>query len=38
MDHLFRKSLTFVVHKPLAVRKYDFADLIEKTETAVVQE
>jgi 1-acyl-sn-glycerol-3-phosphate acyltransferase len=33
----FRKSLTFVVHKPLAVSEYDFADLIEKTEAAVVQ-
>ena len=29
--------LTFVVHKPLAVKDYDFADLMEKTETAVVQ-
>lgn len=29
--------LTFVVHKPLAVKNYDFAELMEKTETAVVQ-
>ena len=29
--------LTFTVHKPLAVKEYDFADLMEKTETAVVQ-
>ena len=29
--------LTFTVHKPLAVKEYDFAELMEKTETAVVQ-
>jgi 1-acyl-sn-glycerol-3-phosphate acyltransferase len=29
--------LTFVVHKPLAVAAYDFAELMEKTEAAVVQ-
>ena len=29
--------LTFIVHKPLAVKEYDFADLMKKTETAVVQ-
>ena len=29
--------LTFVIHKPLAVAAYDFAELMEKTETAVVQ-
>jgi 1-acyl-sn-glycerol-3-phosphate acyltransferase len=28
--------LTFVVHEPLAVSEYDFADLMVKTETAVV--
>ncbi|OUD37498.1 1-acyl-sn-glycerol-3-phosphate acyltransferase [Flavobacterium sp. FPG59] len=28
--------LTFVVHEPLAVCEYDFADLMVKTETAVV--
>ncbi|MBP4141123.1 1-acyl-sn-glycerol-3-phosphate acyltransferase [Flavobacterium sp. P4023] len=29
--------LTFVVHEPLAVAAYDFAELMEKTEKAVVQ-
>ncbi|MFM2368836.1 MAG: hypothetical protein RL619_1136 [Bacteroidota bacterium] len=29
--------LTFTVHKPLAVKDYNFAELMEKTETAVVQ-
>ena len=28
--------LTFVLHKPLAVSEYDFAELMEKTESAVV--
>ncbi len=28
--------LTFVVHKPLAVSEYDFADLMAKTETTIV--
>jgi 1-acyl-sn-glycerol-3-phosphate acyltransferase len=29
--------LTFVIHKPLAVSEFDFAELMEKTETAVVK-
>ena len=29
--------LTSTVHRPLAVKEYDFAELMEKTETAVVQ-
>lgn len=29
--------LTFVVHKPLAVKDYDFADLMKEIEIAVVQ-
>ncbi|NGY36731.1 1-acyl-sn-glycerol-3-phosphate acyltransferase [Flavobacterium sp. XN-5] len=29
--------LTFVLHKPLAVSEYDFAELMEKTESAVVK-
>jgi 1-acyl-sn-glycerol-3-phosphate acyltransferase len=29
--------LTFVVHKPLAVKDYDFSELIAQTEKAVVQ-
>lgn len=29
--------LTFAVHKPLAVRDYDFAELMKQTEAAVVQ-
>ena len=29
--------LTFTVHKPLAVSEYDFAELMEKTEIAVVK-
>ena len=29
--------LTFVLHKPLAVNEFDFADLMEKTENAVVK-
>jgi 1-acyl-sn-glycerol-3-phosphate acyltransferase len=29
--------LTFTVHKPLAVSEYDFAELMEKTENAVVK-
>jgi 1-acyl-sn-glycerol-3-phosphate acyltransferase len=30
--------LTFVVHKPLAVSEYDFAELMEETESEVVKE
>jgi hypothetical protein len=29
--------LTFVVHKPLAVSEYDFAELMEETESEVVK-
>jgi 1-acyl-sn-glycerol-3-phosphate acyltransferase len=33
----FGKSPTFTLHKPLAVSDFDFAELMEKTETQVVK-
>jgi 1-acyl-sn-glycerol-3-phosphate acyltransferase len=35
---LFGKSSYLVVHKPLAVSEYDFAELMEETESEVVKE
>jgi 1-acyl-sn-glycerol-3-phosphate acyltransferase len=29
--------LTFVIHKPLAVSDYDFAEIMQKTENAVIE-
>jgi 1-acyl-sn-glycerol-3-phosphate acyltransferase len=37
MDFSIRFGKSYLLHKPLAVSDFDFAELMEKTETQVVK-